>query len=249
MNGSQVLKYNGLCIFLMLFMWLSIDFADMLLAFVFGFHAVYVCLCIDSKECLCLCVCIHAEARGQLWIHYSGAPSQCFWDRYLTGLELTKWARLVGQRAAEICLSLLRLWLSKSTCHYSQFYFMWTLGTILWPSCLQALYPVSYLSSHHKSYDSFLWEHKLSARPDDSCFEWGVVFRSTYSQNVHNYLVKIQWRWWWCTLSQSRLWSDAGVVTYGPCVTCFYKLTFIGIQQASLYCCSICFCANPSWAQ
>lgn len=76
-----------------------------------------------------------------------------------------------------------------------------------------------------------------------------VLFRSTYSHNKHKYLVKIQCRWWQCSLSQSRLCSDAGVLTCAPCVTCFYKSTFIGIQQPSLYCSSICFCANPSWAQ
>lgn len=73
-----------------------------------------------------------------------------------------------------------------------------------------------------------LWfkEPKCSTALNDSCFEWGAVFRSTPSHNKHNNLVEIQCRRWGCTLSQSKLWSDARVVTYGPCVTCFYKSTF-----------------------
>lgn len=172
--------------------------------------------------------------------------------RSLTGLELTKWARLASQQAPEICLSLLWLWYCRSTRHYSQFLFYVGSGGKFRPSRLQG--KASTLPSELSSQPPWkiLWfeEPKCSTALNDSCFEWGAVFRSTPSHNKHNYQVEIQCRWWGCTLSQSKLWSDARVVTYGPCFyTCFYKSTFIGIQQPSLYCCSVCFCANPSWAQ
>ena len=111
----------------------------------------------------------------------------------------------------------------------------------------QALYPVGYRPSPH------LWFFPLKNLSFQ--LHWlililnEVLFRSTYSHKKHKYLVTIPCRWWQCSLSQSRPCSDAGVVTCAPWATCFYKSTSIGIQQPSLYCCSICFCANPSWVQ
>lgn len=181
--------------------------------------------------------------------HDSVGPSPCFWSKSLTGLELTKWARLDGQPAPDNSLSQLRLWFCKSTWPCSKFYFMWVLEIKLRLACLQGKHfnPVGYSPSPH------LWVFPLK----NLSFQvhWpllilnGVLSKSMYSHDKHKYPVGIRCRWGQCSLSQSRLCSDAGATTRAPCVTCFYEWTFIGIQQPSLYCRSICCYANPSWVQ
>lgn len=201
------------------------------------------------EECLCLCVCMHGEARRQLWGSLLQTPSPLSWTWGLSldwnspsgrGLLASKLQRaaclyfgsgIAGVHVITASFILCGFWRSNSGLHACK------ASTL--PSELSFQPPWKILRFE---------EPKHSTALNDSCFEWGAVFRSTPSHNKHNYLVKIQRRWWGCTLSQSKLWSDTRVVTYGPCVTCFYKPTFIGIQQPSLYCCSVCFCANPSWA-
>lgn len=176
---------------------------------------------------------MHAcEPRSQLWVTGLGSPSTSFFNFGLETHQMSQacYPASPGDLSVFTLALVLQEWISlQPVLLYG------VLQIKLRPSCSQGQHSTSELSSQTPLRILLFQEPKLSTARNDSCFEWGVMCGSTYSHNKHNYLVKIQGRWWGCPLSQSRLWSDAEVVTYGPCVTCFYKSTFPGIQQPSLY--------------
>lgn len=73
--------------------------------FNFGVFPIKKVVCVCSW--VCACVEVHVEARGQPRISSSGVPSAFIWAGFLVDLEITSYARLVGQKVPGILLSLL----------------------------------------------------------------------------------------------------------------------------------------------